>query len=57
MTEEDTGTCPYCDKEFPVEQYGTQLSCPHCKGKVDIFPDPEWYVEMDGKQLMIGRMK
>jgi uncharacterized CHY-type Zn-finger protein len=53
----DSGICPYCDKEFTVESYGAHLSCPHCKGRVDIFPDPEFYVEMDGKKLMIGRMK
>ena len=42
---EDTGICPYCEKEFAVLRYGYGLSCPKCKHRIDIFPDPDLWVE------------
>ena len=41
----DKGLCPHCEKEFEVLQYGYGLSCPKCKTRIDIFPDPDLWVE------------
>lgn len=38
----DTGTCPYCEKKFEVEEYGYKIDCPNCHGKIDVFPTPKW---------------
>ncbi len=38
----DKGICPYCEKEFEVEEYGYELDCPNCQEKIDVFPDPIW---------------
>lgn len=38
----DKGTCPYCQKEFEVEEYGFKLDCPGCGEKIDVFPDSTW---------------
>ena len=38
----DKGTCPYCGKEFEVDEYGHGLKCPNCQKKIDVFPDPVW---------------
>jgi hypothetical protein len=40
----DKGVCPYCGKEFEVGKgdYGYGMLCPHCKRKIDVFPDPVW---------------
>lgn len=35
----DTGTCPACDRSFPVTRYGHQIPCPHCDELLDIAPD------------------
>jgi len=47
----DKGTCPYCQKEFEVSEYGKELDCPNCGRKIDVFPDSVW---LDTKWGMIG---
>ena len=47
----DKGTCPYCQKEFKVSEYGKELDCPNCGRKIDVFPDSVW---LDTKWGMIG---
>lgn len=47
----DKGTCPHCQKEFEVTEYGRGLGCPICERKIDIFPDSVW---IDTKWGMIG---
>lgn len=47
----DKGTCPYCQKEFEVTEYGKKLDCPNCRRGIDIFPDSIW---LDTKWGMIG---
>lgn len=40
----DTGTCPYCKKDFEVTQYGWGIRCPRCRRRVNIFPDPQVFI-------------
>jgi len=51
---EDKATCPYCKKEFLVEEYGYGLRCPLCKGKIDIFPEPKYYIETPFGTMGVG---
>ena len=41
----DTGTCPHCNEQFDVSQYGHSLSCPHCGGSIDVMPEPKVWLE------------
>lgn len=41
----DTGVCPYCRKDFEVMQYGWGIPCPHCRRRVNIFPDAKVFVQ------------
>ena len=41
----DTCTCPDCGTELTVEEYGQGLECSKCHCKIDVFPDPDIYVE------------
>ena len=43
--EEDRATCPYCDKEFVVTEYGYRVRCPLCRGRIDVFPESEFYID------------
>jgi len=53
----DTGICIHCGKEFEVTKYGFGLRCPLCKGKIDVFPDPEIFVETPMGTLGISGLK
>lgn len=41
----DKGTCPYCRNDFEVTQYGWRIPCPRCRRHVNIFPDPQVFVQ------------
>ncbi|MBI2056137.1 MAG: hypothetical protein HYT37_02050 [Candidatus Sungbacteria bacterium] len=32
--------CICCGKSFAVLRYGRGIPCPHCRNRLDIFPDP-----------------
>lgn len=51
---EDTGTCPYCRKDFTVTRYGLGIRCPYCRRKVNIFPDPKICVYTQSGVYAIG---
>ena len=53
----DKATCPYCNKEFTVTEYGYRVLCPHCKGKLDIFPEAELYVDTPFGVFGIGFLR
>lgn len=41
---QDKGTCPYCRNDFEVTQYGWRIPCPHCRRRVNIFPDAVMFI-------------
>lgn len=49
----DMATCPECDHNFAVTQYGRRIACPGCGIMLDVMPDdpPSGYVsEADWKR-------
>ena len=42
---EDKATCPHCQEEFTVTEYGYRVLCPLCQRKIDIFPDDKYYID------------
>jgi len=50
----DMATCPYCDEDFDVQEYGYGVPCPGCGKKLDIFPDDKYYVDTPWGMLGIG---
>lgn len=55
MTEQEMEkiTCLYCRRQFTVERYGRRIPCPHCRRLLDIFPDPDIYIQADGRLYQI----
>ncbi len=55
----DTGICPFCDQEFAVtpDMYGCKKQCPLCGKQIDIFADPEYYIDTLFGALPIGSIK
>lgn len=55
----DEGTCPYCEGTFPVtkDMYGCKKPCPLCKKQIDIFADPEYYIDTPFGAMPIGSVK
>ena len=38
-------TCPYCNGDFEVSEYGHHVPCPLCGKKLKIFPDSDLWIE------------
>ncbi len=36
--------CPHCGSKLIVDEYGRGLECEICKGKIDVFPEPELWL-------------
>ena len=52
--EEDRATCPYCCQEFVVAKYGYRVRCPLCNGRIDVFPEPQYYIDTPFGVIGIG---
>ena len=53
----DKATCPHCENEFAATEYGYGLRCPLCRGKIDIFPDSEIFIETPFGMIGIRGLK
>lgn len=40
----ETCECPYCKTVLDVEEYGYDLECSKCKGKLEVFPDTDIWI-------------
>lgn len=50
----DIATCPYCQKDFDVIEYGYRIPCPLCGKKLDIFPENRYYIDTPWGMIGIG---
>ncbi len=55
MSTEDKGTCPHCDREFVVQEYGYRVPCPLCGKNLDIFPDDKYFIDTPWGVIGIGK--
>lgn len=46
--------CVDCKKEFTVTRYGWRIPCPHCQSVINIFPDPEIFLYINGAPIGIA---
>lgn len=49
--------CSECLKEFIPTKYGWGIPCPHCCELINILPDPQFFVYVDGKAIGIAIVK
>lgn len=40
----DTCTCPDCRTELEVTEYGRNLRCSECGCQIDVFPEPDLFI-------------
>ncbi len=50
----ETAQCLHCKKEFAITQYGWRIPCPHCARRLNIIPDPQIFVYVEGKPIGIA---